>query len=201
MCPLQLDCHYKCWLSTETFLPVFCVAICLLRAAVPAACGAEMVTGVVLSVGGAPCLTVLVASAVLSAPLRLILLVGTGISTRSVWMSHSKARGGLASQRHQQLSVLIDSPGLGIGLSPKPRPGPGPDWILARGVDWMAPNPGWIEGVLTTVGWRGVEKGGGMTGVGKASGWSSSSSRSMWAGWGSRDWDREDVELTSSKSS
>lgn len=42
-----------------------------------AACWAEMVTGTVLSVGGAPCLTVLVASAVLSAPLRLILLVGT----------------------------------------------------------------------------------------------------------------------------
>lgn len=42
-----------------------------------AACWAEMVTGMVLSAGGAPCFTVFVARAVLSAPLRLILLVGT----------------------------------------------------------------------------------------------------------------------------
>lgn len=42
----------------------------------------------------------------------------------------------------------------------------------------MAPNAGWIEGVLTTVGCRGVDKVGGMTGKGKASGCSSSSSSS-----------------------
>lgn len=72
-------CHYKWLLSNTTFLPVFCVAICLRTAAVAAACWADMVTGMALSVGGAPCFTVFVASAVLSAPLRLILLVGTRI--------------------------------------------------------------------------------------------------------------------------
>lgn len=72
-------CDNKLLLSLATFLPVFCVAICLRRAAVAAACWAEMVTGMALSVGGAPCFTVFVASAVLSAPLRLILLVGTTI--------------------------------------------------------------------------------------------------------------------------
>lgn len=61
-------------------LPVFWLAICLRRAAVAAACWAEMVTGTVLSFGGAPCFTVFVARAVLSAPLRLILLVGTKTS-------------------------------------------------------------------------------------------------------------------------
>lgn len=45
-----------------------------------AACWAGMVTGMLLSVGGAPCFTVFVARAVLSAPLRLILLVGTGLA-------------------------------------------------------------------------------------------------------------------------
>lgn len=99
-----------------------------------AACWAEMVTGTVLSVGGAPCFTVFVARAVLSAPLRLILLVGTGLA---------------------------------IGLSPKPMPCTG--WTLVRGVDWIAPKPGWIEGVLTTVGWRGVDKVGGMTVMGGGS--------------------------------
>lgn len=94
---------------------------------------------------------------------------------------------------------MIYSPGLAIGLSPKPTPGT--EWILVKGVDWMAPKPGWIEGVLTTVGWRGVDNAVGITVKGRGSGCSSSSSSSKWAGWGSRDWDREDVELTSSKSS
>ena len=59
-------------------VPVFWLAICLWRAAFAAACWAGLVTGVVLSLGGAPCFTVLVARAVLSGPPRLILLVGTG---------------------------------------------------------------------------------------------------------------------------
>lgn len=45
-----------------------------------AACWAGIVTGMLFSVGGAPCFTVFVARAVLSAPLRLILLVGTEMS-------------------------------------------------------------------------------------------------------------------------
>lgn len=49
-----------------------------------AACWAVMVTGTVLSIGGAPCFTVFVARAVLSAPLRLILLLGTETSQKSV---------------------------------------------------------------------------------------------------------------------
>lgn len=69
------------------FLPGLWLANCLRRAAVAAACWAETVTGTVLSVGGAPCLTVLVARAVLSAPLRLILLVGTrDANDRMNWM-------------------------------------------------------------------------------------------------------------------
>ncbi len=78
------------------------------------------------------------------------------------------------------VSGVIYSPGLAIGLSPKPIPGT--EWILVKGVDWMAPKPGWIEGVLTTVGWRGVDNAGGMTVMGRGSGCSSSSSSSKFAG-------------------
>lgn len=62
---------------------------------------------------------------------------------------------------------MIYLPGLAIGLSPKPMPCT--EWTLVRGVDWMAPKPGWIEGVLTTVGWRGVDNAGGMTVMGGGS--------------------------------
>lgn len=109
---------------------------------------------------------------------------------------------GFEWQKNWHLWWIVDmiySPGLAIGLSPKPIPWT--EWSLVKGVDWMAPKPGWIEGVLTTVGWRGVANTGGMTGMGRGSGCRSSSSSSKWTGWGSRDWDREDVELTSSKSS
>lgn len=46
--------------------------------------------------------------------------------------------------------VIFDLLGLAIGLSLNPMPGT--DCILPNGVDWMAPKPGWMEGVLTTVG-------------------------------------------------
>lgn len=89
-----------------------------------------------------------------------------------------------------------------MGLRPSPRPSPG--CTLVKGVDWMAPKPGRMEGVLTTVGWRGTEAAWDMMGKGRGKGSSSSSSSSSssrWAGWSSSDWDREEVELTSSKSS
>lgn len=61
------------------------LASCRRRAAVAAACWAGMVTGTLLSLGGAPCFTVFVARAVLSAPQRLILLVGTETGKQSTF--------------------------------------------------------------------------------------------------------------------
>lgn len=70
--------------------------------------------------------------------------------------------------------VIFDLLGLAIGLSLNPMPGT--DCILPNGVDWMAPKPGWMEGVLTTVGCRGY--GGAAVAMGRRSGCSSSSSSS-----------------------
>ena len=76
---------------------------------------------------------------------------------------------------------MIYLPGLAIGLSPKPMLGT--EGIFGSGVDWMAPKPGWIEGVLTTVGCRGVDNIGATAVIGGGcSGCSSSSSRSKRGG-------------------
>ncbi len=159
------------------FVPGFWLVMCLLRAAIPAAWGAGIVVGVNFSVGGAPCLTVFVANAVLSALSMLIF----GAATHAIDVVK------MLTRPESCVGVVWTSPGLMTGM--------GTVWTLLNGLDCIL-KPGCMEGVRTTAGC--LETEGISTGMGASS---SSSSATASESSGSRGWDREELELTSSRSS